>query len=105
MDFSKRMSRLGTESAFEILARAQRLEREKGIEVVHLQIGEPDFATPQNISDAAITAINGGHTHYSAPAGIPEVREAISEYYDRQQGVKYDPDQIVVTPVVSSKIS
>lgn len=98
MKFAKRMSRLGTESAFEILARAQRLEREKGIEVVHLQIGEPDFDTPRNIRDAAITAINDGFTHYTAPAGMPDVRAAISEYYAKLRGVTYDPDQIVVTP-------
>lgn len=98
MKYAKRMSRLGTESAFEILARAQRLEREKGIEIVHLQIGEPDFDTPRNIRDAAITAINDGYTHYTAPAGMPETREAISEYYFRQTGVRYHPDQIVVTP-------
>lgn len=98
MKYAKRMSRLGTESAFEILARAQRLEREKGIEIVHLQIGEPDFDTPRNIRDAAITAINQGYTHYTAPAGMPETREAISEYYYRRTGIRYHPDQIVVTP-------
>jgi len=98
MKFSKKMSRLGTESAFETLARAQKLEREKNVEVIHLQIGEPDFDTPRNISDAAIKAINGGYTHYSAPAGMPEVREAISDYYYRMHGVRYHPDQIVVTP-------
>ena len=98
MKFAKRMSRLGTESAFEMLARAQRLEREKGIEIVHLQIGEPDFDTPRNIRDSAITAINQGYTHYSAPAGMPEVREAIAENYFRQTGVRYHPDQIVITP-------
>jgi len=92
------MSRLGMESAFEVLARAQKLEREKGIEVIHLQIGEPDFETPRNISDAAIESINQGWTHYSAPAGIYDTRAAIAEYYEKYQGVKYDPDQIVVTP-------
>lgn len=98
MEFAKRMSRLGTESAFEILARAQQLEREKGIEIVHLQIGEPDFDTPRNVSDAAIKAINDGYTHYTAPAGMYECREAISEYYYKLRGVRYDPEQIVVTP-------
>jgi len=98
MRFAERMSRLGTESAFEVLARAQKLEREKGIEIIHLQIGEPDFNTPHNISDAAIRAINDGYTHYSAPAGLYETRAAIAEYYDRQYGVKYDPEQVVVTP-------
>ncbi len=98
MRFASRMSRLGTESAFETLARAQKLEREKGIKVIHLQIGEPDFDTPRNIRDEAINAINKGMTHYTMPAGIPEVREAISEYYYRLRGVKYHPDQVVVTP-------
>jgi len=96
--FADRMSRLGTESAFETLARAQRLEREKGIEVIHLQIGEPDFDTPRNISDAAIQAINDGYTHYTTPAGMPEAREAVAEYFYRLRGVRYDPDQVVITP-------
>ena len=98
MKFAQRMSRLGTESAFEILARAKRLEREKGLQVVHLQIGEPDFDTPRNISEAAIKAINEGHTHYTQPAGMLDVREAISQYYTRLRGVTYQPEQIVVTP-------
>jgi aspartate aminotransferase len=98
MKLAKRMSRLGTESAFETLARAQRLEREKGIEVIHLQIGEPDFDTPRNISDAAVAAINSGYTHYTMPAGMPEARAAISEYFYRLRGVRYDPEQIVITP-------
>ena len=98
MDFAKRMSRLGTESAFVVLARAQQLEKEKGVEVVHLEIGEPDFDTPQNIRDAAIKAINDGHTHYTPSFGFAETRAAISDYYYKQRGVRYDPDQIVVTP-------
>ncbi len=98
MRFARRMARLGTESAFEVLARAEKLEREKGIEVIHLQIGEPDFSTPQNIKDAANKAINEGYTHYTAPAGIYDTRAAIAEYYHRRYGVKYDPEQVVVTP-------
>lgn len=98
MKFAQRMSRLGTESAFEVLARAQKLEREKGVEVIHLQIGEPDFDTPRNISDAAIREINGGCTHYSTPAGIYEARAAIAEYYHKLHGVKYEPEQVVITP-------
>lgn len=98
MELAKRMSRLGTESAFDILARAQKLEKEKGIEYVHLQIGEPDFDTPRNIRDAAIKAINEGYTHYTPSAGMPDVRAAIAEYYHKYCGVKYDPDQIVITP-------
>lgn len=98
MKFAKRMSRLGTESAFETLARAQKLEREKGMEVIHLQIGEPDFETPRNISDAAIKAINDGYTHYTAPAGFLESREAVAEYYYRLRGVKFDAEEVVITP-------
>lgn len=98
MKFAERMSRLGTESAFETLARAERLEREKGMEVIHLQIGEPDFDTPRNISDAAIKAIKEGYTHYTAPAGLYEAREVIAEYYHKLRGVKYDPEQVVITP-------
>ncbi len=98
MKFAERMSRLGTESAFETLARAQKLEREKGMEVIHLQIGEPDFDTPRNISDAAIKAINEGYTHYTTPAGFLESREAIAEYYFRMRGIRYDPDEVVITP-------
>jgi len=98
MKYAKRMSRLGTESAFETLARARRLEREKGMEVIHLQIGEPDFDTPRNISEAAIQAIKDGHTHYTTPAGLYEAREAIAAYYKRMRGISYDPDQIVITP-------
>jgi len=98
MDLAKRMSRLGTESAFEILARAQKLERETGVEVVHLQIGEPDFDTPRNIRDAAIKAINDGYTHYTASPGMPEVRAAIADSYAKHTGAKFDPDNVVVTP-------
>ncbi len=98
MRFAKRMSRLGTESAFEVLARAEKLERETGLEVIHLQIGEPDFDTPGNISASAIEAVNNGYTHYTAPAGMYDTRAAIAEYYDKQYGVKYDPEQVVVTP-------
>jgi aspartate/methionine/tyrosine aminotransferase len=98
MKFAERMSRLGTESAFETLARAERLEREKGMEVIHLQIGEPDFDTPRNISDAAIKAINDGYTHYTAPAGLYDARQVIADYYYKLRGVRYDPDQVVITP-------
>src|SRR5207302_7871629 len=72
--FAERMSRLGTESAFEVLAHARRLEAE-GRQVIHLEIGEPDFATPQNIVDAAVRAINNGATHYTPASGILEVRD------------------------------
>ncbi|MCK5126726.1 MAG: pyridoxal phosphate-dependent aminotransferase [candidate division Zixibacteria bacterium] len=98
MDLAKRMSRLGTESAFEVLARAQKLEKDTGMEVVHLQIGEPDFATPANIREAAKKALDDGHTHYSPSPGILEVREAICTNHFNHQGVQYTPEQVVITP-------
>ncbi len=95
--FSERMSRLGTETAFEVLAKAKALEA-KGKEVVHLEIGEPDFDTPQNVIDAAIKAMNGGQTHYSPAAGVPALREALAEDMSRRRNIKINPSQIVVTP-------
>jgi len=95
--FAKRMSRLGTETAFEVLARARQLEKE-GRTIVHLEIGEPDFDTPKFISDAAVEALYGGYTHYGPSAGLPEVRAAFAEHISRDRGVKVDGDNVVVTP-------
>jgi aspartate aminotransferase len=95
--FADRMSRLGTESAFEVLAHARRLEAE-GREIVHLEIGEPDFATPQNVIDAAVRSINEGATHYTPASGIREVREATARYVTRQTGVDTSFEQVVLTP-------
>ena len=92
-----RMSRLGTESAFETLAQARRLEAQ-GRDVVHMEIGEPDFATPPNISEAAIRALREGATHYTPASGIWEVREATARYVTRQTGVPTVPEQIVLVP-------
>ena len=92
-----RMSRLGTESAFETLAQAKRLEAQ-GRDVIHMEIGEPDFATPPNISEAAIRALREGATHYTAASGIWEVREATARYVTRQTGVSTVPEQIVLVP-------
>ena len=78
MNFAERMSRLGTESAFEVLARAKALERQ-GKEIVHLEIGEPDFDTPAHIREAAKRALDDGATHYGPAAGLPELREAIAK--------------------------
>ncbi len=97
MEFVKAMSRLGTETAFEVLARARALEAQ-GREIVHLEIGEPDFDTPSNIIEAAGTALYQGYTHYSPSAGIPELREAIAEYTTETRGVEVSPEQVVVTP-------
>ena len=78
MNFADRMSRLGTESAFEVLARAKALERQ-GKEIIHLEIGEPDFDTPAHIREAGKRALDDGATHYGPAAGLPELREAIAK--------------------------
>jgi aspartate/methionine/tyrosine aminotransferase len=97
MKLSERMARLGTETAFEVLVRARALEA-KGRNVVHLEIGEPDFDTPAHICDAAVQALKSGATHYGPAAGIPELREAIAEDSSRRRGVKATPEMVVVTP-------
>jgi len=94
---AERMSRLGTETAFEVLAKAKSLEA-RGKEVIHLEIGEPDFDTPQNIIDAAVKALNGGKTHYNPAAGIPELRQVLAQDMGKRRDIKIDPDQVVVTP-------
>jgi aspartate aminotransferase len=94
---SERVARLGTETAFEVLARARALEAQ-GRRVIHLEIGEPDFDTPRTITEAAIEALRGGATHYGPPAGLPELRSAIAEDSTRRRGVKATPEMVVVTP-------
>jgi aspartate aminotransferase len=95
--FAERLSRLGTESAFEVLAHARRLEAE-GRNIVHLEIGEPDFATPENIINAAVRAMRNGATHYTAASGIREVRERTAAYITRHTGVPTEYENIVITP-------
>jgi aspartate aminotransferase len=97
MKLSERMARLGTETAFEVLVRARALEAQ-GRNVVHLEIGEPDFDTPSHICDAAVAALKGGATHYGPAAGLPELREAIAEDSTRRRGVRATPEMVVVTP-------
>ncbi len=92
-----RMSRLGTESAFEVLARARALEAQ-GRKVIHLEIGEPDFDTPEHIRQAAKDALDGGFTHYNPAPGYPEVREAIADFFERSGRPRYPADRIVITP-------
>jgi aspartate aminotransferase len=94
---AERMSRLGTETAFEVLNRARELER-KGKDIIHLEIGEPDFETPRNIINAAATALNSGWTHYGPSAGYPELRSAIAEEVSRSRGVHVTADEVVVVP-------
>jgi len=91
------MENLGQETAFEVLAKAKALERQ-GKNIVHLEIGEPDFDTPKNIKDAAIKAIQSGYTHYTPSAGIIELREAIAEYISKTRNIKVEPEEVVVTP-------
>jgi len=95
--FAKRMDGLGTETAFEVLAKAKALEKE-GREIIHLEIGEPDFDTPNNIKEAAIKALKAGYTHYVPAAGIPELRMAIAEYLSDSRDIDVDPEEVVVTP-------
>jgi aspartate aminotransferase len=97
MRYAERMSQLGTETAFEVLAKARALEA-KGKTIVHLEIGEPDFDTPASIRAAAIRAIEEGYTHYGPSAGLPEVREAIAAYIAKDRGLPVAMDQVVVTP-------
>lgn len=97
MRFAKRMSRLGTETAFEVLARARQLEAQ-GKHIIHLEIGEPDFDTPEFIVDEAINALRRGRTHYSPAAGIRELRQVIAEDVARTRGVAVSPENVVVTP-------
>ena len=97
MNFAQRMSRLGTESAFEVLARARALERQ-GKEIVHLEIGEPDFDTPAHIREAAKRALDDGATHYGPAAGLPELRDAIAKDVAATRQIPVAPEEIVVTP-------
>ena len=97
MKIAQRMSRLGTESAFEVLAKARRLEAE-GMEVIHLEIGEPDFNSPSNIIDAGKRALDEGYTRYSPSPGYPELRERIAKEVRETRGVSVSGDNVVVTP-------
>ncbi len=94
---AERMFRLGTETAFEVAARARALEAQ-GKPIIHLEIGEPDFDTPSHVRQAACDALNEGYTHYSGATGIPELREAIAAYAGEKRGLKFDPSNVVVTP-------
>ncbi|MGB8658768.1 MAG: pyridoxal phosphate-dependent aminotransferase [Candidatus Zixiibacteriota bacterium] len=97
MRLAQKMSRLGTETAFEVLAKAKQLEA-KGKNIIHLEIGEPDFDTPKNITEAAIRALREGYTHYGPSAGLPEVREAIATEISGTRKIPVNRDQVVVTP-------
>ncbi|MGB9111261.1 MAG: pyridoxal phosphate-dependent aminotransferase [Acidimicrobiales bacterium] len=97
MKLTPRVGRLGTESAFAVLAQAQAIEA-SGRQVVHLEIGEPDFPTPQHIVDAAIAALRDGFTHYVPAPGMPAVRESVSAFLERTGRLRAPADRIVITP-------
>ena len=97
MKLAQRMSRLGTETAFEVLARAKALEAE-GRDIVHLEIGEPDFDTPSNIVEAGRQALADGWTHYGPAAGLPQAREAIADYVGRTRGIKVAGNEFCIVP-------
>ena len=94
---AQRMGQLGTESAFEVLARAKAMEA-AGTKVIHLEIGEPDFPTADHIVTAAIDALRAGHTHYVPAPGIPQLRETVAAFLDRTGRLRADPDRVIVTP-------
>jgi len=94
---AERMSRLGTETAFEVLNKARALERQ-GKQIIHLEIGEPDFNTPENIVEAGIEGLRKGWTHYGPSAGLPELRQAIADCVSQTRAVKVSSDEAVVVP-------
>jgi len=95
--FARRMDDLGTETAFEVLAKARKLEA-RGRNIAHLEIGEPDFPTPPNIVEAAERAIRDGYTHYTPAGGIMPAREAVAQWIHRTYEAKVHPEQVVLVP-------
>ena len=97
MKLAERMNRLGTETAFEVLVRARALEAQ-GRDIIHLEVGEPDFDTPANVIEAGADALRNGWTHYGPAGGQPDFKAAIADYLNRARGTNYNLDHIVVTP-------
>ena len=97
MTLAARMMDLGTETAFDVLAKARALEAQ-GREIIHLEIGEPDFDTPQHIIEAGVDALRNGFTHYGPTPGLPQLREAIARNSREVRGLDSDPAHVVVTP-------
>ena len=97
LKLARRMQRLGTETAFEVLVKARALEAQ-GKDIVHLEIGEPDFDTPANVIDAGVKALQGGWTHYGPSAGLPELRQTIADYVSKTRGVPVKMEEVVVVP-------
>jgi aspartate aminotransferase len=97
LSLADRMGRLGTESAFEVLARAKAMEA-TGAKVIHLEIGEPDFPTAPHIVEAAVEALRSGQTHYVPAPGVPPLREAVAAFLERTGRMRVSPDRVIVTP-------
>jgi len=97
MQYADSIVRLESEGAFVVLAKARQMERE-GRKIIHLQIGEPDFDTPRNITEAAYKAILAGHTHYAPSGGVPEAREVAAEYMSRTRKVKWTAENTIIMP-------
>jgi len=97
MQLAKRMERIGGEGAFEVLTRARALEA-KGQDVIHLEIGEPDFPTPANVIEAAKRALDEGWTHYGPTQGLPELRASIAAYISRTRHISIGPEHVCVVP-------
>src|SRR5579871_4776380 len=97
MKLADRMNNIGVESAFDVLVRARALEA-KGRNIVHLEIGEPDFPTPAHIVEAAKKALDEGWTHYGPTQGLPELREAVAEYISRTRGIQVGPQHVSIVP-------
>src|SRR5947207_7265473 len=97
LQLAKRMTRLGTETAFEVLVKAKALEAQ-GRDIIHLEIGEPDFDTPANIIEAGCDALHRSFTHYGPSAGLLELREVIAQYVSETRRVNVTPDEVVVVP-------
>src|SRR5215469_3281531 len=97
MKLAERMSRIGVETAFEVLVRARALEAE-GRDIIHLEIGEPDFDTPRHIVEAGKKALDEGWTHYGPTQGLPELRDAIAAYVNRTRGIEIGPQHVCVVP-------
>src|ERR1700752_1710158 len=97
MQLAQKMSRIAVESAYEVLARARVLEKQ-GKNVIHLEIGEPDFPTPAHVVEAGKRALDEGWTKYGPTPGLPEFRELISAYVSRTRGIKVDADNVCVFP-------
>jgi aspartate aminotransferase len=97
MKLAERMERIGVESAFEVLVRARELERQ-GRNIIHLEIGEPDFPTPAHIVEAAKRALDDGYTHYGPTQGLPELRESVAAYISRTRRIRVGPEHVSIVP-------